>query len=256
MRGLEGRVALVTGASGGIGRATVERLISEGAIVHASDLASCLPDIAGARGVHALDVTEPDAWTCVIAAIVDQGSGFDILINNAGASTQDVITDPSTVDLDAWRMSIRVNADGCFLGCRTVWPVLGAARPGAIVNISSLASFVGTPFDPAYGAAKAAVMQLTRSYALAGAGRRPPVRCNSVHPGVIWTDMWKRHAARLADASGNSIDAIQADLSARIPMGRPGTAEEVASVIAFLASEDAGYVTGQAIVIDGGMTAG
>lgn len=252
-----GRHAFVSGAGGGIGAATVARLSEEGALVWASDLAMMEASVPTGTNIRflALDVSSEVGWEESARILAEEAGHLDVVANVAGQSTGDVVSDPASVDYAAWQRCQQVNADGIFLSCRALWPLLKGSKAGAMVNVASLAAMVGTPFDPAYGAAKAAVWQLTKTYAKAGAALNPPVRANSVHPGIIWTPMWERHAERLANAQGIATDEVVASAMSAVPMRRAGTAREVASIIAFLASDDASYITGQQIIADGGMTA-
>jgi NAD(P)-dependent dehydrogenase (short-subunit alcohol dehydrogenase family) len=239
-----GRVAIVTGSASGIGLATARQLAAEGALVVLTDI-----DEAGiergaeeicARGGSAewrrLDVSSQTDWVSVVDSVVAAHGRLDILVNNAG------IVDLGSVDdvpLERYRAVISVAQDGVFLAHQAAGPSLRASH-GAVVNVSSMFGIVGGfGTSPAYHAAKGAVRTLTKNIALAWA--KAGVRVNSVHPGFIETPILG--------------ELERAPMEQRTPLGRLGTAEEVAAVIVFLASEDASFVTGAEIVVDGGYTA-
>lgn len=251
---LQGKVCLVTGAARGIGAAIAKRFALEGARVFAADLTSQPEPLdPGAVVPLRLDVGEESDWRSAIAAIRDRAGALHVLVNNAGVSTTLATTRPDDVPLQEWRRIHRVNAEGTFLGCKTAFPLILASGGGSIINIASLGSMVAMPFDTAYGASKAAVQQLSLSVAMIGARSRPIVRCNSIHPGQIWTDMWSGFVTRSAGQMGVAEDIVKADAVAKVPMGRYGDPTEVASLALFLAGDESAYITGQAIVIDGGI---
>jgi NAD(P)-dependent dehydrogenase (short-subunit alcohol dehydrogenase family) len=246
---LDGRIAIVTGAAGGIGAAIVERLRRDGAVVLATDLA------AGGGIDVAHDVTSADEWRRIVALAEARAGRLDILVNNAGLASSPLAAEPSAMPLDHWRRLQAVNFEGSALGCQTALPLLRRSAGAAIVNNASLASMTATPFDPAYGAAKAAIAQFTKSFAVEAARPAPNrVRCNSIHPGLIATPMTAPFVAATAAAAAVSEREMRAQFTARIPLGRFGAPEDVADVVAFLVSDDARYITGQAFVIDGGMS--
>lgn len=240
----DGRVVVVTGAASGIGQAAARLFLAEGARVVAADLApagvpeGCLP--------VEVDVAEPGSVRALAERAVSAYGRIDVLCNNAGVgSTADVISCP----VEEWDRVFAVNARGVFLGIQTVLPHLLRQGDGVIVNTASVAGLVGLPDRAAYCASKAAVIGLTKQVALQYAGSG--VRCNCVCPGTVDTP-W---VGRLLDAAGDPAD-MRERLRARQPMGRLGTAEEVAEAIAYLASDAARWATGTALVIDGGLTAG
>lgn len=246
---LAGRVALVTGAASGIGAATAKRLASEGAAVLVTDV----QDEAGARVVEEiiqaggraaydhLDVTSEPAWEASVATAVREFGGLDILVNNAGMGDLAPIEDTSLAD---WERTIGVDQTGVFLGMKTAAAALAASGQGSVINISSIfGTSGGFGTSPAYHAAKGAVRTLTKNIALHWADRG--IRVNSVHPGFIDTPI-------LDQARGTPVEQAMLDVT---PMGRLGQPAEVAAGIAYLASDDASFVTGLELYIDGGYLA-
>ncbi|MDH7637340.1 SDR family NAD(P)-dependent oxidoreductase [Sphingomonas oryzagri] len=251
---LSGRVALVTGALGGIGAAIAARFASEGASVWLADLAPDGVDRAreiagdGARYLR-LDVTCEADWQ---AAAKHIGGSLDILVNNAGiAPTGDVADMP----VDDWRRAMRVNAEGAFLGARTMRPLLAEAGGGgrgwaSVISISSILGMVGMAQSSAYAASKGAVRMLSRSLAVEFASAGLPIRVNSVHPGFVRTAMTERGSAEM-DGEGDLLAA----LAAMTPMRRLATAGEIAAAVLFLGSDESSFITGAELVVDGGWTA-
>ena len=237
------RVALVTGAATGIGRATAQRLATEGARVVCGIESEAQTAPAGLEGL-VLDIREPESWRRAVARIVARHGGLDVLVNNAG------IRRPGAADgiaRAAWDETIAVNLTGTFLGCREVVPVMRRGGGGAIVNLASFTGIRATPGVVAYAASKGGVVALTMAMALDHA--KDGIRVNCVSPGMVDTPM-SRHAF---DHTDDPVAAYRATLG-KHPMGRIAEPEEVAGVIAYLASGDAGFVTGQAVAVDGGRT--
>lgn len=246
---LEGRVALVTGAGGGIGRATARRLAEEGAAVLVTDISEEAGEVtaaelrdAGARAAFFRhDVTSEADWESACGKAVEEFGGLDILVNNAGMGDLAPIEETTLAD---WERTIAIDLTGVFLGMRVAAPHLKSSAHASVVNISSIfGTSGGFGTSPAYHAAKGAVRTLTKNIALHWATEG--VRVNSIHPGFIATPI-------LDQARGTEIwDAM----TAATPMGRLGKPEEIAAGVAYLASDDASFVTGLELYIDGGYIA-
>ena len=241
---VQDKVAIVTGGAAGIGLATARRLAAEGARVVITDVdAKAGEAVSGPDLVFMVhDVTSEADWQRVIQATVERFGGLDILVNNAGIGSPAV--NPEQVDLAQWRRVQSVNLEGSLLGCKYAMPGMRARGGGSIVNISSVAAFVPTANDLVYGTSKAGLLQLTRSLALHCARIRSNIRVNSVHPGAIETaGMAARRSAEIRQQVADSI-----------PMGCMGRPEDIANAVLYLASDDSTYVTGTALVVDGGYT--
>jgi NAD(P)-dependent dehydrogenase (short-subunit alcohol dehydrogenase family) len=234
----DGKRALVTGAGSGIGAAVARRLASEGAAVVLADLALApAAALAGELAAEAIELDVRDE-----AQVAPAMANVDVLVNVAGVGS--TTTAPETT-LETWEDVFAVNARGTFLCCKHAIPGMAARGGGSIVNVASVAALVGLPRRAAYCAAKGAVVSLTR--ALAVDHVRDGIRVNAVCPGTV-DSPWVR---RLVEEAGESIDELQA----RQPLGRLGTPEEIAAAVAYLVSDEAAFVTGTTLVIDGGLTA-
>jgi 3alpha(or 20beta)-hydroxysteroid dehydrogenase len=245
---LKGKVALISGAARGQGAAEARRFVAEGARVVISDVLddegeALARELGGEAEYQSLDVTDPEAWDRVVAATVARFGGLSILINNAGIGIVGLL---DGLDVEDHRKIIDVNLNGVYLGMRASKSALGASGSGAIVNISSIDGLVGTLGMVSYSASKFAVTGMTRSAAieLGPLG----IRVNSIHPGVIASPMVTEVSAK--------VQARLARLMAKQPIARMGEPEEVASLALFLASDEASYITGTQVVIDGGHLAG
>ncbi len=244
MSRLAGRVALVTGGARGIGRAIVERFAEEGASVMAADLDE--GDLTAHDRVQfqRLDVTKDADWTAALAALDPRFGPLDILANNAGTSRSGSIEATSDED---WHFVMDTNAFSTFLGCRH-----GVARMrdrgGAIVNIASARGQRTGAGQCAYSASKAAVLSLTECVALNCGENSLPIRCNAICPGVIDTPLMRRHAEL------NGGEPVVQAMTAMQIIGRLGTPREIADAAVFLASNEASFITGAALSVDGGFT--
>ena len=248
---LSNRVALITGAASGIGLATARRFAQEDATVVLADrdtagLAAALTELQAGGDRHlamALDVTIETDWIAAIEAIRTRYGRLDILVNNAGFGRFRSIADTT---LDEWRAILAVNLDSVFLGTKHALPLLAECGRGAIVNMSSMRGLVAGPNSGAYSAAKAGVRLFSKVTALECAAARNGVRVNSVHPGHVETPL-------TAPAYANPD--VAKEFLAHTPLGRFAQPREIADVILFLASDEASYMTGSEVTIDGGVTA-
>ena len=250
---LNRKTCVVTGAARGIGRAIAEAFLAEGAVVIATDKdevagASMASDV-GCRFLR-LDVSDEKDWEALAASIPNA----DVVVNNAGVTGFEegpAAHDPENATLDAWRAVHAVNLDGTFLGCRYAIRAMKQRATGSIINVSSRSGLVGVPMAAAYASSKAAIRNHTKTVALYCAQNGWNIRCNSIHPAAILTPMWEPMLG-----SGPDRDARMATLVADTPLKRFGRAEEVAAVAVMLASDEAPYVTGTELNIDGGLLAG
>jgi len=247
MQRYAGRRVLVTGATGGLGAEICRRLAAEGATLVAADLAGTGLDavVANLPGEHLtleLDVSDEAAWEDVVRQVADRLGGLDVLVNNAAIGSSATVTDEQR---DTFDRVVSVDATGVFLGMKHAGALIERSGGGAIVNVASiLGSVGGLGNSVAYAAAKGAVRTMTKNAALHWATRG--VRVNSLHPGFIGTAQLlerfkgtERHRGMLANT----------------PMGRLGRPEEIAGTVAFMGSDDAGYMTGAEVYADGGWTA-
>lgn len=237
---LSDKIVLITGALGAVGSAMAQAVADEGG--HAIKT-----DLDGGGGVDfALDVTDEASWHDAIARIEREHGRLDGLVNAAGVATLGTIED---TDLATWRQIMAVNLDGTFLGCKYGFALL-KPQGGAIVNLSSVAGLIGGHNFAAYSASKGGVRLLTKSVALHGARLEPQVRCNSIHPAFLEGPMVEDILT-----TTNHPDGARARLTRDIPLGRFGTAEEVAQMGVYLLSDESRFVTGAEFVIDGGLSA-
>tara|TARA_B100000809_G_scaffold168512_1_gene165813 strand:- start:251 stop:1003 length:753 start_codon:yes stop_codon:yes gene_type:complete len=247
---LENKVALVSGGARGIGAAITKILAHEGAKVIIGDVlvdagqktAAEINDAGGECVFVRLDVTSEAAWDSAVGEAVSRFGKLDILVNNAGVTSRGMIED---ISVDDWTRVMDVNVKGGFLGTKASIPLMRVNGGGSIVNISSGAAIAPQPnTSGAYSASKGAVRIFTKSTAIQYAGEN--IRCNSVHPGPVETDMLNL---------SREDDTELATMKARVPLGRFGSAEDIAYGVLYLASDESSFVTGSELVIDGGRTA-
>jgi NAD(P)-dependent dehydrogenase (short-subunit alcohol dehydrogenase family) len=255
MARLAGKVAVVTGGSMGIGAATCEVLAREGASVAVTDVvddagrevAERVQNAGGTARYWHLDVADEAAVERVLAEVVDAFGRLDVMINNAGIAGADKPTDEVTVE--EWEQVIGINVRGVFLCTKYAIPHLRRAGGGCIINLSSIYGIISAPDIPPYHASKGAVRVMTKTDALLYA--KDKIRVNSVHPGFIWTPL----VEELARNSPQGLEAFRRELDSRHPIGHVGEPDDIAHGIVYLASDEAKFVTGSELVIDGGYTA-
>jgi NAD(P)-dependent dehydrogenase (short-subunit alcohol dehydrogenase family) len=240
MARLRDKVVLVTGAAGGIGSVIADAVIGAGGVAVTTDL-------AGKPGIdHAMDVTQEADWTAVMARIEADHGRLDGLVHTAGVVAMGSVED---TDLATFRRVVDINVLGPFLGTRAAFPLL-ARQGGSIVNLSSVSGLIGGHNLAAYNAAKGAVRQFTRAAALDGAKQARKIRVNAVHPAFIDGPMVESMMVTFRDR-----EKARARMEADIPLGRFGTAQEVAACVLYLLSDESSFVTGASYVLDGGLTA-
>jgi len=255
-RRLEQQVALVTGGAAGLGLAIARRFVAEGAQVVISDIQrECGVEVARQDGLHFIEqnVCDEAGWPRVIEEIDRRFGRLTILVNNAGIVGPTQQVDPENTLLVDWRRTFAVNVEGTFLGCRSAIPAMRSAGGGSIINISSVAALLATPDAAAYGASKAAVRQLTKSVAQYCAERKLNIRCNSLHPGMVRTELWESLAREQARLRNMSVEEMVREDQARVPLGDFTLPADVAAAAAFLASADSRHMTGAKLVVDGGL---
>lgn len=243
---LKEKVALITGAARGQGKAEAELFAKEGATVYATDVlgdeveevVAGIRDDSGEAMAHTHDVTEEDEWEALVNTVMDEQEALDILVNNAGIISEETITEET---IDMWEHTLAVNQRGVWLGMKHSIPAMLEGDGGSIINISSIWGVDGYPGAAAYQSTKGAVRILTKNAAVTYAA--DGIRTNSVHPGFIKTPMTEE------------LDEIEEAVVRDTPQGRAGYPEDVAPCVLFLASDEAAYVNGAELYVDGGYLA-
>ena len=255
---VDGKIALITGAGSGLGRASALHLAREGANVLATDLnQETAAETArmsngerqGAAISAAHDATNEDHWKAALELVKDHFGGLNVLLNNAGIS---IGGDIESTDFKTWKKLQEIDVDSVFWGCKLAIPYLRDSGGGSIINISSTVGILGNPLTLAYGTAKAAVRSMTKSIALHCAKEKYNIRCNSVHPTFIKTPLLQR----FTDAVGGDQEKAYATLAELVPLGDILETEDVTYGIIYLASDESRMMTGAEFVIDGGLTCG
>lgn len=266
MNRLDGKVALISGAARGIGGETARLMATAGARVVVADIlddqgrqtAGAIRAAGGEAEYAHLDVTKEEDWIAAIALATGRFGKLDILVNNAGVFIGKPIEE---ISLDEWNRLVAVNMTGVFLGTKLAAPALRDAATSsehgsAIVNLASIAGIVGSHLDPLYSMTKGGVTLFTKSAALEFGRKGYRIRVNSIHPGVIQTEMGEQtFAARARHTGSNDTAPARQLVTGLVPWGRLGMALDIARGIVFLASDDAGYMNGAGLVLDGGFTA-
>ena len=262
-----GKIALVTGAGTGIGRGCSMALAEAGATVVVTDIdagtatetAELITKNGGKARALGQDVTQEDVWQDVIASISDQEGGLNVLVNNAGIAIGVAVTEMS---LDDWRRQNAINLDGVFLGTKHAIPLMTQSGGGSIINISSVAGLVGSGGLAGYCATKGGVRLFSKAVAIECAAGETNIRVNSVHPGIIDTDIWGKEISGIAKTQpdlmvpGANRVNIDAFTDAVVPGGRLGQVDDISRGVVFLASDASSYMNGSELVIDHGFTAG
>jgi NAD(P)-dependent dehydrogenase (short-subunit alcohol dehydrogenase family) len=266
MNRLDGKVALISGAARGIGGETAQLMAKAGAKVVVADVldergrqtAGAINAAGGqAEYVH-VDVTKEEDWTAAVNLATSKFGKLDILVNNAGVFIGKGIEE---ISMDEWNKLVAVNMTGVFLGTRIAAPALrdsgkSSEHGSAIVNLASIAGIVGSQLDPLYSMTKGGVTLFTKSAALEFGRKGYRIRVNSIHPGIIQTDMGEQtFVARAQRTGSNDTTTVRQVVTDSVPWGRMRVPMDIAKGVVFLASDDAGYMTGAGLIVDGGLTA-
>ncbi len=256
---VSGKVAFITGGAAGIGAACAKALAAEGAAVAISDLNDAAGEAtvaainaAGGRAIYLhQEVTDDAAWPGVVEAVVAKFGKLDIAVANAGIA---VFGPALSMSLADFRRQNAVNIDGVFLTAKYCIPAMRKAGGGSLIMMSSVAGLRGSAMLAGYSASKGAVRLLAKSMAMECAGAGDNIRVNSVHPGIIVTDIWQKVTTPAGGGLNAPMDPQQLGLA--VPVGKPAEPVEIANGVLFLASDASRYITGTELIIDGGMTAG
>jgi len=256
---VQGKVALISGGASGIGRGCAQTLAAEGAAVVITDV----QDAKGAEAVAAIeqaggkaeylnhDVTDEAAWERVVSQVQARHGRLDILVNNAGIGINASVL---TMSLADWRRQTAVNLDGVFLGTKHAIPLMRlSGQGGSIINRSPVAGLKGSPALAGYCATKGGVRLFTKSVAMECANAKDGIRVNSVHPGLIETPIWLT-VGQAVNPLANAPPDLDAMSAMAVPLGVKGWPEDIANGVLWLAGDESRYVTGQELVIDGGLT--
>lgn len=255
---VEGKLALVTGAAQGLGRAHCRRLAEEGAKVLCTDIngegaeetAALINEDLGNGIAFSIqhDVTDPDAWDAAVAAAKERMGGLNVLVNNAGIGVPGNI---ETCEFEAWKRCFSINVDSIFHGCQKALPLMREHAPGSVINISSIAGLIASDTMPAYNSSKAAVWMLSKSIALHCAKNNMNIRCNSVHPTFVDTPILDGTAR----AHSLDKDVLLDKLARQIPLRFVGEPNDIANAVLYLASDESRFMTGAELKLDGGISA-
>ncbi|STX28877.1 acetyoacetyl CoA reductase [Legionella beliardensis] len=256
---LKNKVALVTGSTRSIGLAIAESFCKKGATVILTGRllqaeGERIAQSVGANDYLNLDVCSEQSWQDVANYIASKYQRLDILVNNAGIDAPAKSDKPQDIEncsLEDWRLVHRVNLDGTFLGCKMMMPLLKKSLNASIINMGSRSGLVGIPSNAAYASSKAAILNLTRTVAMHCAKQNYHIRCNTIVPAAILTEMWDPEFGQ-----GEERSRRIEEYSNTIPLKRMGQVSEVASLAVFLASDDSLFITGSQYNIDGGIMAG
>ena len=255
MNRVAGKVAVITGAGMGLGRAAASLLAAQGAKLVVTDIdetaARETAELIAQDGGESLslrhDVSNPDDWPPVMAAVEQKFGRLDVLVNNAGIAIARNIEDTTLAE---WRRTMAVNLDGVFFGCQQGIALMKKSGGGSIINLSSIDGIIGEADLAAYCASKGGVRTLTKAVAVHCAEKRYGIRCNSIHPGYIWTPQTENYLRDLG-----TLEQEKARALARHPIGFLGEPNDIAYMVLYLASDESKFVTGSEMVVDGGYLA-